>query len=190
MNKLIIGLSGKAEHGKTEAAKQIKIDCRNYLNYSHGAEIIEISNIIIEHCVALGLLPADLPRADFNKAQIQILVDEGTRMRAEDPNYWVIRFLRKIKASDKPVVVIPNLRFVQEAQAIRNAGGVIIRIQRINADGSPFVSETRDPNHPCETSLDTWPADFYVINKTGHPELFCDLVSCLFQYIEIGRSLN
>jgi hypothetical protein len=177
---LIIGLAGKAEHGKTAAARII----REWVVKQGGtAGIFEISTLILDHCVKLGLIPAGTKREQCTDAQVKILVDEGTRMRESNPMYWTDLIVPTMLNSGVDVAICPNLRFPQEAQAIRTAQGYVWRVNRLNPDGSPFVSTTRDPNHSCETSLDTWPADFYLYNMTGHGALLEELVVTLFEYI-------
>lgn len=64
-----------------------------------------------------------------------------------------------------PNWVITDTRFPNEAQAIKDAGGIIIRVDR------PGVSATND--HPSETSLDDWKFDYKIMNGS-------DLTSLLF----------
>lgn len=163
---IIVGYSGKAEHGKT-ACCRIMRERAAAMNLK--AEIFEISKLIMDHCVRLGLMPAGLTRDELNSDQVKMLVDEGTRMRdTVDPNYWTNKIFEWIDATKTiHIALIPNLRFKQEAQSVIDRNGYVVRVNRLNADGSPFISTTRDPNHPCETSLDKWAADFYITNKTG-----------------------
>jgi len=183
---LLIGLTGKAEHGKTAAARII----REWVQKQGGtAGIFEISGLIIDHCIKLGLMAPGKTRETCTDAEVKLLVDEGTRMRNEvDPQYWTNLIVPAMQASGLDVAICPNLRFPQEAQAIRKSGGFVWRVNRLNQDGSPFVSTTRDPNHECETALDRWPADFYLYNMTGHGALLEEMVVTLFEYVIDLRS--
>jgi hypothetical protein len=180
---LLIGLAGKAEHGKNAAANIIK----EWVENNGGtAGIFEISALILQECVDLGLLPVGSVRNQQDLAQNKILVDHGTNRRSEDPNYWVTGkggIVPVMLNSGLDVAVCPNIRFPQEGDAIKKAGGYVWRVNRLNEDGSPFVSTTRDPNHACETALDRWNADFYLYNMTGHGHLLEDLVVTLFEYV-------
>ncbi|VVB51970.1 Uncharacterised protein [uncultured archaeon] len=179
---LLIGICGKAENGKTAAARIIR---EWTIGQGGTAGIFEISGLILEHCYKLGLIPQGTTREQCTEAQVKILVDEGSRMRNEvGPQYWTNLIVPKMQASGLDVAICPNLRFPQEAQAVRAAGGYVWRVNRLNTDGSPFVSTTRDPNHECETALDRWPADFYLYNMTGHGALLEELVVTLFSYVE------
>jgi len=65
----------------------------------------------------------------------------------------------------KPNWIITDCRFKNEAQAIKDKQGIIIRIDR------PFVKPIND--HPSETDLDTWNFDYKIANVS-------DLISLKF----------
>jgi hypothetical protein len=66
-----------------------------------------------------------------------------------------------VKCSKYPNWIITDTRFPNEADAIKNAGGIIIRVER------PGVKPIND--HPSEVGLDHWTFD-YVINNDGDLE--------------------
>lgn len=70
--------------------------------------------------------------------------------------------------------VISDVRFENEAQAIKDRGGVIIRIDR------PGVKPVN--NHPSEIALDHWPFDYKIANAS-------DLVSLKFTVENIYKEL-
>lgn len=57
---------------------------------------------------------------------------------------------------ESPNWVITDTRFKNEAQAIKDKGGIIIRVDR------PFVKPIN--NHPSETGLDDWKFDYKIAN--------------------------
>ncbi len=69
-----------------------------------------------------------------------------------------------------PNWVITDVRFPNEAQAIKEKGGYVIRIDR------PGVKPIND--HPSETSLDTWKFDYKIDNVS-------DIVSLAFTLTNI-----
>ncbi len=178
MKPLIIGLSGKAEAGKS-AASRIILEAADGLN----AQIFEISEQIRLLGVERGLLPPDLPRTKFGPEHIKVLVDLGNEMRAIDPEHWVKAWFAAVDASGCEVAVLPNVRFPQEGAEIHRRHGKVIRLNRLNPNGSRFVSLSRDPNDITETALDLWNADFYITNVTGHGKLLEGLVTATFKYI-------
>jgi hypothetical protein len=84
------------------------------------------------------------------------------------PNAWVNAAMANYKPSiygydgnGSPVAELPHwiftdCRFPNEAQAIKDKGGVIIRIDR------PGVGPVND--HPSETALDNWDFDYKIAN--------------------------
>lgn len=74
-----------------------------------------------------------------------------------------------------PKWIITDTRFPNEAQAIKNAGGIVIRVDR------PGCKPIND--HPSETGLDNWDFDHRIMNGS-------DLVSLLFTVGSILRKEN
>lgn len=181
MSKVVIGLSGKAEHGKS-ACSHIMAERARERGLS--AQIFEVSHYIYRHCVHLGLLPDGLTRDQMTNAQVAVLVSEGSRMRNEvDPNYWTKIVLERIGQATCDVAICPNVRFPQEADGIRSIGGVIVRLTRLHSNGRNFVSTTRDPNHETETALDNYQPDFRLLNISGLTERLQKEVKALLDRI-------
>lgn len=180
MKPMLIGLSGKAEHGKSAASRII----RDWVVNNGGTcAIFEISALILQECITLGYLPAGTIRNGQDKAQNALLILHGKARREASPNYWTDLVVWQMLSSGADVAICPNVRFPAEGGAIQAAGGTVWRINRLNADGSQFISDTRDPNDITETALDRWSADFYLTNVTPHGALLEQLVIALFEYV-------
>lgn len=68
---------------------------------------------------------------------------------------------RVVRSFDGHSVVVTDCRFPNEAEAIRQAGGVIVRVER------PGATEAAEEDlHASETALDDYPED-YVVPNTG-----------------------
>jgi hypothetical protein len=78
---------------------------------------------------------------------------------------WVNRGLKSAAAVNGPVV-ITDVRFPNEADAIKRAGGVLIRITRPDRDTS------RDASHASETHIDTLPVDMVIANDAEIKDLW------------------
>ena len=61
-----------------------------------------------------------------------------------------------VKCSKYPNWIITDTRFPNEAEAIKKAGGIVIRVDR------PGVKPIND--HPSETGLDDWKFDYKIAN--------------------------
>lgn len=82
-------------------------------------------------------------------------------IREIDEGFWVRAAVDSIEAVEGPVVVT-DVRFPNEADAIRKLGGLLIRITRPGYDGD---------GHPTETALDDYRPDLIVPNTEGIEEL-------------------
>jgi hypothetical protein len=76
-------------------------------------------------------------------------------------------------------ICIPDTRFKNERDKIKNAftsddelpyKGIFVRVIRTNEDGSQYIDQSRDPNHPSEAELDGIKADFTLTAKGGDLE--------------------
>lgn len=79
----------------------------------------------------------------------------GQAVRSVDADFWLRIALGRIEAAPGPVVVT-DVRLQNEADAIHALGGLLVRIVR---PGPPVVDE-----HPTETALDGFPADYHLYN--------------------------
>ena len=70
--------------------------------------------------------------------------------RAQDPDYWTKAWGHKVSQLDlhKTLVLVDDVRFMNELNVIREFGGLIVKIERPGFDGAN--------NHSSETSLDDY----------------------------------
>ena len=81
--------------------------------------------------------------------------------RAQDSEYWVKKAMAKCVGTGPVLYVIDDCRFENEAKAIKDAGGVLVRVVNPNA---PTPS---NPDHPSETGLDLWEAWDIIMNNSS-----------------------
>ena len=126
--------------------------------------------------------PLTDPRAPLGK-YTKLLQWWGTEYRrAQDADYWA----KQWKAAVNPkanIIITTDMRFDNEAKAVRDLGGVTVQVNRLNQDGTPFVDTSRDPNHPSETQLDGYNYDYKITVKTGDLVLLEDWAITLVQYL-------
>lgn len=168
MNRLI-GIVGKARSGKTTAA--------NHLVSKYGYQIVScaepLKQLLIEALHACPP-PAHVEkhghfswedrirhnRSDFSRWLMQFV---GTDIgRALDPEIWIKRLRAKLFHVTGPVV-IPDVRFVNEASLIKGLGGEIWRMVRL--DGKGKVEHGAD--HASEREQESIIAAFTVEAHTG-----------------------
>jgi len=86
--------------------------------------------------------------------------------------------------TEYPNWIITDCRFENEAKAIKDRGGIIIRVNRINRElemiksmasttgvGSKLMDKIHNSNHPSETSLDNYEFDYVIDNNDTIEEL-------------------
>jgi hypothetical protein len=161
---VIVGLSGYARCGKDTAAKTL-ID-HGFVRVSFAdklrAFLLALNPIILQTVEGRGVRLAEIvedslgwedAKDDFPEVRALLQrcgTEAGRQVLGE--NVWVEATLRDLPNN----VVVTDVRFPNEAQAIKDLGGRIIRITR------PHFGPTNP--HPSETALDDWTFDHHVVN--------------------------
>lgn len=146
----IIGISGKKRSGKDTLASLI---AKNSLK---EVERIAFADSLKEELAkACGVTVETI---ENNKAQYRLgLQWWGTEFRrAQCRNYWLDRFREKVNASTAELIVVPDVRFHNEADLVRELGGKVIRVTR------PLADEDR---HASEIEMDSYNFDTVVHNN-------------------------
>lgn len=183
----LIGLSGYARSGKDEAALALMKSgyeriafadkLRDFLYalnpivgvvepYIYGpVKMIRLQEVI-DHYGWDGY--KETPYVDEIRPLLQRLGTEAGRQTLWD-SLWIDAAMHDLNQDGKYVVT--DCRFINEADAIRNLGGTVVRISRFGI--GPANS------HASETSLDDYRFDFNVAND-GTIEEFHHLVRSVF----------
>jgi len=73
--------------------------------------------------------------------------------RKQDPEYWVKRWKDTV-SKQKATVLTDDVRFVNEAQAVKDAGGILIRLDRTDMTNTDtHSSETEQANIVCDHTI-------------------------------------
>jgi hypothetical protein len=147
---MIIGLCGQKQSGKSTAA--------SILEERYGFERASFAGVLKKAVKDIFLLtddqlndPEEKERVDhrWGKTPRQIMQLFGTEVgRSIDPDVWV-KHLEMTKFSKGGRLVIDDCRFLNEAQAIQAAGGIVIGVTRRTW---PEPSYAPDP-HASETEM-------------------------------------
>jgi len=140
MDTFLIGLGHKARHGKDTVAQYI------VETVPRGTRIYSFATALKCYCRVNGWMTVkDGP----------ILQYVGTELFRQkvDYDFWV-RMLQYQIEEEKPLVaIIPDVRFPNEKEWIEKHG-ISVKVERLNEDGTPYVTTDRPSNHPSEIALD------------------------------------
>lgn len=117
--------------------------------------------------VRLEALIADVgwDYAKDNYPEVRRLLQRmGQTVRELDENFWLRSLMYKVTAADSlnMPVVVTDCRYRNEAEALRAAGFVLVRIKR--PDSHHMTLAQAMAKHASETELDDFPADETLIN--------------------------
>ncbi|MCZ9884629.1 deoxynucleotide monophosphate kinase family protein [Arthrobacter sp. B2a2-09] len=171
----IVGLIGKKRSGKDTFGAAL-IEAHGFTRVAF-ADPLRQAALALDPFVGRPALPGQLaPQKDVRLSDVietigweaakdyvpevrRILEAFGTdSIRKLDEGFWVRMAVEKIQATDGPVVVT-DVRFPNEADKIRELGGIVVRIVRPS-------QEPTGPAHQCETSLDEYCEDMTFYNAS------------------------
>jgi len=186
---LIFGFTGRARSGKSTACKAVQEQC-----WAAGttAGIYDIGQAVIDYCVEGGLLPRK-PREELTADELAVVVRESNAASKVNPDCWLRQIRQAIQRDNFEVALIPNVRLQNEVAFVHSPGGYIVKVTRLNKNGSTYISADRDPNHILETDLALIPADFYITCNTGDPELVNLQAVAIYEFVtwcEASRALS
>ena len=163
----LIGLSGRRGSGKDTVARLIQQlqPQRIWQVRSFGDSIKAVCAALTGEAVApyysqtgkAELVPT------FKRTRGEMLQQVGQALRQWEPLVWVDAFFAALPHD--AFVLVPDVRFPNEANPIRARGGLMLRIE-----GDPLQQRgdgTRDDNHPSETGMDDYAHFDFTLHNTG-----------------------
>lgn len=152
---MLIGISGKKQSGKDTAAliifKTLYIG-NKYIQIKRFADKLKLMTAILIDCDVSRLEDNYFKNSSLGEGwgdltPRKILQYLGTEVgRNLHPDIWVNSLLKSYNP-ERDIWIIPDVRFPNEANAIKERGGILIRIDQ---PGLP------EDNHPSETALDDY----------------------------------
>ena len=155
---MIIGLAGYARSGKDTVAGLMKDYERRAF-----ADAIRDSLMALNPLVATDLhLSEVVKRQGWEGAKVttpeirRLLQAMGTEVGRQliHPDLWVELAIKGLESSDR--VIFTDVRFINEAKAIKRLGGSVWRVNRPGVDALN--------SHPSETSMDQFAFDLVISN--------------------------
>ena len=160
-DKVILGIVGKAGSGKTTAAKHLV----DYYGFTRMAFADEIKHMAVEY---FGLTREEAFETKPPHART-ILQGIGTLIRTQfDRLFFVQKLADRLHSSRAEMIVIDDIRLPEEADFVREIGGVVVRLECSDREtllsGSPAEHET-------EIQIYAIPCDLIVSAGFGHLSL-------------------
>lgn len=171
---MILGFTGKMGSGKSTACDIVKeeLDKVVHINFKDGL-VKELKEKFESTLIQLAIREYGLDAAVFKDRYFDRLFKEkppimralmqnyGTEVRrAEDPEYWVKMWKSAVSYSNHDQhVVTDDVRFLNEAKAIRDFNGKIIRIIRTD------ITDTG--GHQSESEMDKIKAHYTITADKG-----------------------
>lgn len=141
---MIIGISGKRGSGKDMLAKYLVpygFEVRSFAQ-TLKSEVRELFKLTKEHtdgelkeshtCYIKSIWPEDAGPEDTCVVKLwtprEIMIAYGQFFRQFDKDWWIKRTLLSIDQNSR--IVVPDVRFKNEADYIKRMGGVLIRLER------------------------------------------------------------
>lgn len=178
-NPRIVGLIGKKRSGKDTFGEALVLTS-GFTRVAFADPLREAA-LGLDPIVGRPALPGQLaPQRDVRLSDVveaigwekaKDLVPEVRRtlerfgtdaIRRLDEDFWVRMAAEKIQSIEGPVVVT-DVRFPNEADKIRELGGIVVRIIRPS-------QERPSASHVCETALDDYAEDLTFYNFQGVEE--------------------
>ncbi|QYW07905.1 deoxynucleoside monophosphate kinase [Streptomyces phage RedBear] len=171
MRPLLVGISGYAGSGKDEAAKALTSGGWQRVAFADRLrDFVYKQNPLVKTYsdvppVRIARLVDDLGWEQAKRmfpAVRDILVSTGNTARlVMGLNVWVDSALKGFDAG-RSGVVVTDVRYVNEANAIRERGGMLIRISR---PGVGPATDVLGQPYESETALDDYRFDHHFVNE-------------------------
>lgn len=159
----VIGIAGKAGHGKNMVAEILKETCpaMDFQIVAYATKVKEVYTSITGEAFvdSLDWKNKYLPEWDMTRREMLQKIGTDCMRDGLHPDVWVKALFATLEPGRN--YLITDVRFPNEVEAITNAGGRVIRVVRPGYDNAT-------PAHVSETSLDDW--DMWCLNNSGSVE--------------------
>ena len=164
---MIVGISGKRGVGKTTSANYL-VKKYGYIRVGFADDLKTLARTFFPFTERDFGINKEVKYKTYDWTPREFLLHLGELMRFHDPAYWLNRALAKCVDTTKNYC-IDDLRFVNEAEAIKFTGGKLVRVERYEKL-NPFG---KDLDIVSETALDDYKFDYTIhrVRNTSMTEL-------------------
>ena len=165
---VLIGVNGKARSGKDTTFAVIRDLFPGRVERVAFADALrEEARTTIDPQTGKPLWDGVIPYTVEGRAALQSI---GHLRRQSNPRYWIDKVFEHIRQRaatplGPDIFVITDVRYRNEADAVREAGGFVLRIARFNSDGSAYDNgmTAEQKRHPSEIELDGYHGFYAVV---------------------------
>lgn len=180
---ILIGFGHKARHGKDTCALAIQDHFMGQRDDQQFHGLPMTAPYVQRIGFADELYRIAREEHGMKEKDAPLLQRIGAERRSEDPEYWIKRAFAKINPR-ADFVVIPDVRYRNEAEYIKSVSGYLVKVTRLGKDGLPFVDPSRPANHPSEIDLDGYNGwDLQLTIADGHAALTGELAITYAHYL-------
>jgi hypothetical protein len=192
---MIIGLLGKKNSGKTTIANYLVCD-HNFVEYAFAEPLKKISSIFGFTDTQLYGTQKDKAtnNDDLNISAREFMQKFGTEICREilpsiipdmdlSPfkNIWIKLMLNFVKKNSNKKICIQDIRFCNEADAVKSKQGILIKIIRKNNTDDEFST------HKSEIEIDKITPDFIIENDGTIDDMYKKIDAIIeYYYIQTG----
>lgn len=172
---MIIGIAGKAQAGKDTTARMLQILLSNpdisWDAYNESDICFMYDHFVVHYADLLKQVSQDMlnmPFEDFNNQEVKQTYIPWIEMSVREflqrlgnavrdtihPDFWINALFNTYNDD----IIIADVRYPNEVQAIKDRGGKLIRIERPGAGAG---------NHISETALDNYTGWDIIIDNVG-----------------------
>jgi hypothetical protein len=178
LNPHVVALTGLEGSGKSTAA--------GFLVAQNGFRLEKFAGPLKDMLRAIGLQedeiesplknqPCDALLGRTPRHAMQTLGTEWGR-KCIDEDFWLSLWHTRVVDGRGRFVVVDDCRFPNEAQIIKDLGGVIVRIERPDRK-----HDAQAASHISEALLNELPYDFIVQNVGSPMDLYKQVYDCVFR---------
>jgi hypothetical protein len=183
MQQTIIGISGKIGSGKDTLADFIIKHNNQFEKKSYAKKLKQIGSFLTGTDEKLWFTQEgkniNLPDWDMTIGQFQQRLGTEAIRNGLHQEAWILSLFADLAPTSK--WLITDMRFKNEAYAIKQRGGKVLRI---NGDPAKVrANSTRDLSHPSETDLDDfneWDSVYQNVGTLDNLETYAKLVLAKF----------
>lgn len=178
---MIIGITGKKGSGKSVVANYLTHE-HNFtpINFKDGLKIFMLKTLpdVLSWCKEhYQMTDEELfqNKPPLFRALMQNIGTDLVRMEVSQ-DFWINLWSKSITNSRANKFVTDDVRFQNEADAVRLSEGIIVRIIREDLESNDI--------HVSETEQDSIEADFTIVAKTGEHQLVYNQIETILDTIK------